>query len=350
MRLCLRLALPALVLAATACRASGTAKPPAASPFEALEYRDGPVSPDTKVFLVAGGNDVANFAAEILEQRALWRSAGLRNEEIACYYAKPSKQGWSEDFEQYQSVIEDLAGCFAADPARLQNDLRVVARAAPPWVYLYVTSHGVRSIVDLADSGADARAAQRLGAAERHELDTHAVALDAGPTPRLGELSDLVAARREGVALHQLVLTPGTLREALEVFPSDTEKIVVLQACYSGGFVGHDPPAGEPQASPLDGISNLVVLTAAAASRPSFGCGAGSHRTYFGGAYNRALARAFEDGEVVPALDWKRIYQRAEFAVEAMEAVDAERPSLPGFYTSTPSDSHQCAATCVEQR
>ena len=34
-----------------------------------------------KVFLVAGGDDVANFAADVIDQHALWKRAGLRDDE-----------------------------------------------------------------------------------------------------------------------------------------------------------------------------------------------------------------------------------------------------------------------------
>jgi hypothetical protein len=58
-------------------------------------------------------------------------------------------------------------------------------------------------------------------------------------------------------------------------------RIVIISACYSGVFV----PA---LADPL-----TLVITAAAADRPSFGCEDGATWTYFGDAFfNRALRTA----------------------------------------------------------
>ena len=50
-------------------------------------------------------------------------------------------------------------------------------------------------------------------------------------------------------------------------------KVVVVNACYSGGFV---PPLRGPR---------TLVLTAARADRSSFGCGSDSDITYFGRAW-----------------------------------------------------------------
>lgn len=310
------------------CATADAAGPAADSVLADIPYRQGPIPPQTKVFLVAGGDDIANFAAEVVEQRRLWVAAGVAADEIVCYYAKPSEQGWRDDAQQYRQIADDLQQCFAADPARLQADLKTVAAQTPDWVYVYVTGHGVQTLVD-------ERKGRSLSSGERAELQTHAIGLQAGPSPRLGQIDRLVRARRAGTPLHELALTPTGLRHALSQFPADTYKAVVLQACFSGGFIGHDPTADEPpETSELHDVPNLVVLTAAAASRPSFGCQAGSHRTYFGAAYNHALAEALEAGAQPPHLPWREIFEQAAYAVRVMEAVDGERPSLPGFLST----------------
>ena len=69
-------------------------------------------------------------------------------------------------------------------------------------------------------------------------------------------------------------------------------KIVVVNACYSGGFI-----------PPLRGAGTLV-MTAARADRSSFGCGSESRITYFGDAF---LARALNRNDnVVNAFDAAR--------------------------------------------
>ncbi len=306
------------------------------SVYEGMPYDEGAIDPRTRVLLVAGGDDVANFAAEVLEQRRLWLRAGVPEEQIACYYAKPTRDAWADDLEQYRAIADGLRSCHRAETARLRRDLDVVAQQDPEWVYLYVTGHGLASQLD-GLARARSRRLRRLAASlsehEKEVLDAPAIGLEAGPGPGLGEVTRAVRELRKGTEPHDVVLTPAMLADTLSAFPETTLKIVVLQACFSGGFIDHHVPGVVPtETKPgLRGVPNLVALTASAAERPSFGCGSGSHRTYFGGAINRALARALYDGARPPDLDWRDIHDRAAFAVEAMEAVAAELRSFPGF-------------------
>ncbi len=67
-------------------------------------------------------------------------------------------------------------------------------------------------------------------------------------------------------------ITPDDLRAALDGAGIDW-RVVIVSACYSGGFV-------DSLATPMS-----LVITAAAADRPSFGCGAEADLTYFGRAF-----------------------------------------------------------------
>lgn len=67
-------------------------------------------------------------------------------------------------------------------------------------------------------------------------------------------------------------LTPEDLRTALDD-AGIRNRIVVISACYSGGFV---PALRNP---------DTLVVTAARADRASFGCGTASEATYFGRAW-----------------------------------------------------------------
>src|SRR3954451_16675654 len=81
----------------------------------------------------------------------------------------------------------------------------------------------------------------------------------------------IVAGRREDT------LTPGDLREILDTSGAKY-RAVIISACYSGVFV---PALADPR---------TLVITAAAADRPSFGCEDGATWTYFGNAlFNQAL-------------------------------------------------------------
>jgi hypothetical protein len=66
---------------------------------------------------------------------------------------------------------------------------------------------------------------------------------------------------------------PEDLAEALATSPSIQWKVLIVNACYSGGFI-----------DALRGDSTMVI-TAARHDRTSFGCGADSEITYFGNAF-----------------------------------------------------------------
>ena len=84
----------------------------------------------------------------------------------------------------------------------------------------------------------------------------------------------IVAGRREDT------LTPADLREMLDRSGAKY-RAVIISACYSGVFV---PALAGPR---------TLVITAAAADRPSFGCEDGATWTYFGDAFfNQALRTA----------------------------------------------------------
>lgn len=317
------------------CKANEASTPPA---FARLPYADEATSPTTKVFLVAGGDDVANFAAEVLEQRELWRRAGVSDDEIACYYAKPTAAAWKVDKRQYRRLKRALSDCHAATPARLRADLLRSASHPLPFVYLYVSSHGIDTQTRLIPKGWQAVGGD-LVPAERAWLEQAAIGLEAGELG-LGQITNFVAAARAGQDPATLMLTPASLTDALGRFEPSTVKITVLQACYSGAFIGHrlgQAAASDDQPKDLRKVENLVAITASAAERPSFGCGSGSEHTYFGGAYNRALARALQAGVNPTELDWHAVFERTRTAIEAMERAQDQQPSRPGFLSTQPT-------------
>jgi hypothetical protein len=90
-------------------------------------------------------------------------------------------------------------------------------------------------------------------------------------------------------------LDPATLRAAMDE-AGIRNRVVIVSACYSGGFV-------EPLRNP-----DTVVITAAAADRNSFGCSNEADWTYFGKAYfdealrgTHSFTKAFEDAKPVIA-------------------------------------------------
>lgn len=159
---------------------------------------------------------------------------------------------------------DHLADRPLATRESLTRAVRVLAERSGPedLVFIYLTSHGSRD----------------------HELN-----LD---QPRL-QLADLPAA--ELAALLQ------PLR--------DRHKVLVISACFSGGFI---PPLRD---------AKTLVMTAARADRVSFGCSEDNDFTYFG----RALfAEALHQTD-----DLQRAFELAEQAV-------AEREQADGFEASEP--------------
>jgi hypothetical protein len=111
--------------------------------------------------------------------------------------------------------------------------------------------------------------------------------------------------------LHLRDLDPPALRQMLDA-AQIRWRIVVISACYSGGFI-----------EPLKSDTTLVI-TAADAQHTSFGCGSESDFTYFGKAYfDQALRKrpsfiaAFDDA--------RRI-------IEARERGEGKMPSNPQMY------------------
>lgn len=320
--------------ASTPTQPTDASDPP--DPFADVPYATAPLPAATKVFLVAGGDDVGNFAAEVVEQRALWKEAGLRDDEIACYFAKPSRRALVDDAKQLAALAPELRGCYPADPTTLHAHLRRAVKAAPPFLYLFVTGHGLPPLLRWKAEVDDVMALPHhldLRRGEVGRFDRHTIGLEAGDGPTLGDVSAILQAHRAGTPVDSLVFTPDTLAAALAELPPTTEVIIALQACFAGGFIGRPDDDGP---SPLTRLPRVTLLAATSPERPSFGCSAGTARTYWGGAYNRVLAEELERAprRLPPALPWAEIHARVRFVVETMELVDGERPSQPTFFSN----------------
>jgi hypothetical protein len=87
-------------------------------------------------------------------------------------------------------------------------------------------------------------------------------------------------------------------------------RVVLISACYSGQFVG-------PLSSP-----NTLVITAANATNPSFGCSNQRSYTYFGDAF-------FNFGMAQRGRDLRGAFAVARTTVTGWEKRDGERPSQP---------------------
>jgi len=115
----------------------------------------------------------------------------------------------------------------------------------------------------------------------------------------------------EGVALSydDSVLHPAALDRALSAGCGDVPTVVIVSACYSGSFAR--PPMARP---------NRIVLTAARADRPSFGCGTDETYTFF----DECLLHSLDHGP-----RWRDAFTATRSCVEQREAQEGEDPSMP---------------------
>lgn len=108
--------------------------------------------------------------------------------------------------------------------------------------------------------------------------------------------------------LFQDLIDPKELRAALDD-SGIRNRVVVISACYSGGFV---PALRSP---------DTLVLTASNHRRSSFGCGPDSEATYFG--------RAWLIEGLNASADFVTAFEGARTRISAREKAEGFRPSLP---------------------
>ena len=106
-------------------------------------------------------------------------------------------------------------------------------------------------------------------------------------------------------------IQPGDLRDALDK-AHIRWRIVVISACYSGGFI---PALRDPY---------TLVITAARGDRASFGCGSDSQLTWFG--------KAFLTDALNQTTDFHDAFRRAEALVSGWEKRDRQIPSDPQYW------------------
>lgn len=243
-----------------------------------------------------------------------------------------------------------LAASTAPDPGRdplLQAQLRALQPQRPGVTDLYVVGFAGDASEDVFRNETlylRELFAQRFDAAGRivtlinhaDNLGAHAYAPQASydnlaeTLQRVGTLMDrredalLLFLTSHGTEQHELYLqfgpgedadydtiAPAELRELLDD-AGIGNRVIVLSACYSGGFV------------PALKSADTLIITAARRDRPSFGCGNTASATYFGRAWLiDALARTS---------DFVESYRLASTEITARERAEGEAPSYPQLY------------------
>lgn len=121
-----------------------------------------------------------------------------------------------------------------------------------------------------------------------------------------------------GVVLREAngVVGPAALDNALDAGCGSLPTVLIVSACHSGVFL--TAAMRQP---------NRVILTAAAADRVSFGCGAGDRFTY----YDQCLLQQF-DG----ATTWNQLAQATRSCVQNLEkSMGIRTPSLPQIFVGS---------------
>lgn len=118
------------------------------------------------------------------------------------------------------------------------------------------------------------------------------------------------------LSLSQMALTPGGLARALSGGCAAVPTVVIVSGCYTGAFA-----AGAMRRP------NRIILTAARADRPSFGCQAGRTYTFF----DQCLLAALPG-----APSWQGVFGRTTRCVRDMEdRMDMGRSDPQAYFGAT---------------
>lgn len=315
---------------------SAWADPPASFDPELSIFKSSraSLSPEAKIFLLAGSSQTANFAQEILDQKRLWLARGFKEEEIACYYVPPNRREFVEDEDQFRGLAGELAGCYPASVRLLREHLVTASLSPSPkeFLYLFVTSHGQKPIsLRLKNRDPEEKGYQELLKLARYPaLDQYTLSVEGLPKGRAEE-GEILQALESGMDPKEVLLTPAYLQEFLAGYFPRLPKFLVLQGCYSGGFL--KDPRKEYRRGLLTHLDQVTVLTASRFDRPSFGCDPGEETTYFGGIFNEVLLE-FPNRPL--QMEWKRIFSTVREKVKQVEEQYDERirHSEPNFYSN----------------
>ncbi len=271
-----------------------------------------------KYFLIAGGRDDANFAQEIIQQKNWLMVQGVPEAQITCFYSIPFDKAFQEDEAQYRSLATSLKSCYPAYPKFVWEQMQDGGKETDA-IYVYTTSHGMPLLstgIQKWDLTVSERNEYQSWLRDFPRLDQFMVSLDAFEDGSPGWLGDRVnLLKKGGHSLEDLFFTPRHLKQALNQVTTPTaKKNIVVQACYSGGFIDTDDAVSK--ADTLQSLQNVTVMTAARYDRASFGCGAGFFRTYFGGAFNDVV---MAKNQLPKDFDWRKIYEETNGKVKVLE-------------------------------
>jgi hypothetical protein len=316
-----------------------------------LQPSTAPISPQARIFLVAGARDIANFAQEVVDQRALWLSRGYTPEQIECFFTPPPPEQ-TDDTWQFLTLVEALEPCHLASPPEVLSALKQVAKDyRAKDFFLYITSHGTPPIINLSEQvvrsidprGAFLQQAISEARADRNsdayqwvapfQVSMEGIRMDEESWGWASYFARLYQSRiTSDMVPRDHMFTPALLAEAMQAFPAKVHKVVVIQACYSGGFILPAKEAPGPDET-LRNVKKLTAITAARADRTSFGCDSSGDTTLFGRSFHKVLEA--HPGKTVPQLDWRKLHKEVAQEVEQLEqeaGIPSHQRSEPQFF------------------
>jgi len=299
--------------------------PPGLEKLKYADWQNRDRNAQRSIFLVAGGSDSANFAQEIIEQRRHFLKLGVPESEIVCFYVRPSAREFMGDRKQFLSLADDLKNCYPANPKLVFEVLEESGLAGTSRLYYYSSSHGVPPMSYMMKK----KMLSRPLAAQAEDwlnqmpfVDQYQAVYDADEKGRPVDFFSRFFRYEEGTRARDIMFTPRHFKEVLTRFwKPETQKVAVIQACYSGGFIKGVEEKYEKDT--LSDVENIVVMTASKEDRGSFGCESGAETTYFGGEYNAEFLATAS----LEAVEWDKLYERVRVRVEKKES--DYRASLP---------------------
>jgi hypothetical protein len=328
---------------------------------------EGDINPKTRIFLVGGGYPNATFSQEVADQKAYWLSQGYSKEQIACYYVPPPTISYDENgnllkdakelevSKQFEQLKHSVENCFMASAKSLLRHIESLQKENPSSIYIYITAHGSPPLKNFSLTQKTSPQSD-LGDWVKYEknkkkwlkilsleqwsntyaLQMAAVRKKSFDTYYFMNIIDLAFefAEEYPYSVNDYLLTPNGLSAALNKLPHSTKKYLVLQGCFSGGFIL--PPQQAPQGNTLQNVPNISVLTASSSVRTSFGCGADDLRTYFGESYFESL-KSFNKNKTFDSIDWQELHKKNNEKVLYKEKelkIDSKHFSNPQFFSN----------------
>lgn len=304
----------------------------ASLPPRALKFTAQKFNPKTvKYILIAGGHDNANYAQEVLDLKKHWLSQGVKENEISCYYAMPCSHSLGEDQQHFYKIADEISKCHPASMSLIEKHMTAISKQKPDFVFFYTSGHGSGPLEVV-------NKLEGLSEADKNEMKNRYEMY-----PQLNQYHLLLDSTEKGVSFHSrhelhekldkniplenLYMTADGLHKVLKKFPETTSKYIVLQGCYSGGFLENNR---------FSDIKKLTVLTASDATHTSFGCSPGTDRTFFGQAFLDSLT----DTKGYPTtLDWKKLSTVVLEKVKNIESYYGAGTSNPLLFSTVPASS-----------